>query len=213
VTGQRRCGRAATSSLYDAAVVVSTPDARAAAFLKGITYLRIVLTPIVMALVLTGDRTDGAYAIAGALFAIAAITDFIDGRLARRWKQTTTWGTFLDTTADKLLVSGVLIALVAVDRASTWIAFIIIGRELLIMGLRGAVTAADGTVVAPSIWGKLKANVQFLAIFLAIVRTSEPLGPLYPDQYAMIVAAAVTVGSAVEYVARFSGVLSRRRPG
>ncbi len=193
--------------------MVSTPDARAAAFLKGITYLRIVLTPIVMALVLAGGRTDGAYAIAGALFAIAAITDFVDGRLARRWKQTTTWGTFLDTTADKLLVSGVLIALVAVDRASTWIAFIIIGRELLIMGLRGAVTAADGTVVAPSIWGKLKANVQFLAIFLAILRTSEPLGPLYPDQYAMIVAAAVTVGSAVEYIARFSGVLSRRRPG
>jgi CDP-diacylglycerol--glycerol-3-phosphate 3-phosphatidyltransferase len=193
--------------------VVSTPDARAAAFLKGITYLRIVLTPIVMALVLAGERTDGAYAVAGALFAVAAITDFIDGRLARRWKQTTTWGTFLDTTADKLLVSGVLIALVAVDRASTWIAFIIIGRELLIMGLRGAVTAADGTVVAPSIWGKLKANVQFLAIFLAIVRTSEPIGPLYPDQYAMIVAAAVTVGSAVEYLARFSGVLSRRRPG
>jgi CDP-diacylglycerol--glycerol-3-phosphate 3-phosphatidyltransferase len=201
------------SPLYDAAVVVSTPDARAAAFLKGITYLRIALTPIVMALVLAGPTTDAAYAIAGTLFAVAAITDFIDGRLARRWKQTTTWGTFLDTTADKLLVSGVLIALVAVDRASTWIAFIIIGRELLIMGLRGAVTAADGTVVAPSIWGKLKANVQFLAIFMAILRTSEPVGPLYPDQYAMIVAAAVTVGSAVEYLARLSGVVSRRRPG
>jgi CDP-diacylglycerol--glycerol-3-phosphate 3-phosphatidyltransferase len=205
--------RAGDGPLYDAADVVSNPDARAAAFLKGVTYLRIVLTPIVMALILAGDRIDGAYAVAGALFAIAAVTDFVDGRLARRWKQTTTWGTFLDTTADKLLVSGALIALVAVDRASTWIAFIIIGRELLIMGLRGAVTAADGTVVRPSIWGKLKANVQFIAIFMAILRTSEPVGPLYPDQYAMIVAAAVTVGSAVEYVARFGGVLSRRRPG
>jgi CDP-diacylglycerol--glycerol-3-phosphate 3-phosphatidyltransferase len=209
----RREGRGGHGPLYDAADVVSNPDARAAAFLKGVTYLRIVLTPIVMALILVGDRVDGAYAIAGALFAIAAVTDFVDGRLARRWKQTTTWGTFLDTTADKLLVSGALIALVAVDRASTWIAFIIIGRELLIMGLRGAVTAADGTVVRPSTWGKLKANVQFLAIFMAILRTSEPVGPLYPDQYAMIVAAAVTVGSAVEYVARFGGVLSRRRPG
>ena len=75
------------------------------------------------------------------------------------------------------------------------------------MGLRGAVTAADGTVMKPSIWGKLKANVQFLAILLAIVRTSEPWGPLYPDQYAMLAAAAVTVGSAVEYFARFGGVL------
>ncbi len=190
--------------------MVSTADARAAAFLKGVTYLRIVLTPIVMALVLVGDRVDGAFVIAGTLFAIAAITDFIDGRLARRWKQTTTLGTFLDTTADKLLVSGVLVALVSIDRASAWIAFIIVGRELLILGLRGVVSAADGTVVAPSIWGKLKANVQFLAIFLAIVRWGDPIGPLYLDQYAMIVAAVVTVASAVEYLARFGGVLAGR---
>jgi CDP-diacylglycerol--glycerol-3-phosphate 3-phosphatidyltransferase len=191
--------------------VVSTPDARAAAFLKGITYLRIALTPVIMALVLAGDRVRYGYVAAGALFAIAAATDFFDGRLARRWKQTTALGTFLDTTADKLLVSGVLVALVSVGRASAWIAFIIIGRELLILGLRGAVTAADGTVVTPSVWGKLKANVQFVAIFLAIVRTSEPWGPLYPDQYAMIAAAVVTIGSAVEYLARFGAVLVRRR--
>ncbi len=102
-------------------------------------------------------------------------------------------------------------ALVSVGRASAWIAFIIIGREVLIMGLRGAVSATDGTVVKPSVWGKLKANVQFLAIFMAIIRTSSPWGPLYPDQYAMIAAALVTVGSAVEYFARFGGVLIGRR--
>lgn len=191
--------------------VVKTPDERAAAFLKGITYLRVALTPVVMALVLVGDRVQYAYVTAAVLFAIAAATDFFDGRLARRWKQTTILGTFLDTTADKLLVSGVLVALVSVGRASAWIAFIIIGREVLIMGLRGAVSATDGTVVKPSIWGKLKANVQFLAIFLAIIRTSSPWGPLYPDEYAMIAAALVTVGSAVEYFARFGGVLIGRR--
>ncbi|MEO8423970.1 MAG: CDP-diacylglycerol--glycerol-3-phosphate 3-phosphatidyltransferase [Actinomycetota bacterium] len=191
--------------------MVRTPDERAAAFLKGITYLRVALTPVVMALVLVGYRVRYAYVTAAILFAIAAATDFFDGRLARRWKQTTTLGTFLDTTADKLLVSGVLIALVSVDRVSAWIAFIIIGREVLIMGLRGAVSAADGTVVKPSIWGKLKANVQFLAIFMAIIRTSSPWGPLYPDQYAMIAAALVTVGSAVEYFARFGSVLIGRR--
>jgi len=190
--------------------VVSTPDARAAAFLTGVTYLRIVLTPVVMALLLSADRFDNAYTIAGVLFAIAAITDFIDGRLARRWKQTTTLGTFLDTTADKLLVSGVLVALVSIDRASAWIAFIIVGRELLILGLRGVVSATDGTVVKPSVWGKLKANVQFMAIFLAIVRWGDPIGPLYLDQYAMIAAAVVTVASAVEYLARFGGVLIGR---
>lgn len=191
--------------------MVRNPDERAAAFLKGITYLRVALTPVVMALVLVGYRVRYAYVAAAVLFAIAAATDFFDGRLARRWKQTTTLGTFLDTTADKLLVSGVLVALVSVGRTSAWIAFIIIGREVLIMGLRGAVSAADGTVVKPSIWGKLKANVQFLAILLAIVRTSERWGPLYLDQYAMLAAAAVTVGSAAEYFARFGGMLIGRR--
>lgn len=187
--------------------LVSTPDERAARFLAGVTYLRIVLVPVVMALVLLGDRTRYAYAIGGALFLFAALTDFFDGFLARRWRKTSTLGSFLDTTADKLLVTGALLALVAVGRASAWIAFVIVGRELLILGLRGAI-AAGGAVMAPSIWGKLKANVQFLAIFLAIVRTSSRVGPLHIDEYAMLAAAALTVASAVEYLARFSSVFS-----
>jgi CDP-diacylglycerol--glycerol-3-phosphate 3-phosphatidyltransferase len=172
----------------------------------------VLLVPLVMALVLEGDHVAHAYAEAGVLFALAALTDFFDGFLARRWAQTSTLGTFLDTTADKLLVSGVLVALVAVGRASPWLAFVIVGRELLILGLRGAV-AADGTVVQPSAWGKLKANTQFLAIFLAIVRTSGTVGPWHPDEYAMLFAALLTVLSAIDYVARFSRVFStQRRP-
>jgi CDP-diacylglycerol---glycerol-3-phosphate 3-phosphatidyltransferase len=195
---------------YDARIAaMTTADARAAAFLKGLTYLRIVLTPVIMALVLARDDPSWARPTAAALFAFAAVTDFFDGRLARRWKQTTVLGTFLDTTADKLLVSGVLVALVEVGRTSAWIAFVIVGRELLIMGLRGVVTAADGTVVRPSIWGKLKANVQFLAIFLAIWRPDVMIGSWYLDQVAMLTAAVVTVASAAEYLARFGGVLSR----
>jgi CDP-diacylglycerol--glycerol-3-phosphate 3-phosphatidyltransferase len=107
-------------------------------------------------------------------------------------------------------VSGVLIALVAVDRASPWIAIIVIGRELLIMGLKGAV-AAGGEIVKPSIWGKAKANAQFLAIFLAIVRYPEKIGPLYLDEYAMIAAAAITVLSAVEYLVRFRSAITVER--
>ena len=120
-------------------------------------------------------------------------------------------GSFLDTTADKLLVSGVLIALVAVGRASPWVALIIVGRELVIMGLRGLV-AAEGTIMKPSIWGKLKANAQFLAIVLAIVRFGEPLGPFFLDEWAMVAAAAITVLSAVEYLTRFSSVLTSPDP-
>jgi len=190
---------------------VRTPRERAWKFLSGVTYLRVLLVPVVMALVLRGNDTAHAFLVAGALFALAALTDFFDGFLARRWAQTTTLGTFLDTTADKLLVSGVLLALVAVGRASPWLAFLIVGRELVILGLRGAV-AADGTVMKPSPLGKVKANVQFVAVFLAIVRTSGRVGPWYPDEYVMLLAAVLTVLSAVEYLARFSGVFSPARP-
>jgi CDP-diacylglycerol--glycerol-3-phosphate 3-phosphatidyltransferase len=186
---------------------VTTADQRAAAFLKAVTWLRVLLLPVIMALVLAGPTTRHAFVVAGILFMVAAVTDFVDGFLARRWAQTTTFGTFLDTTADKLLVSGVLFALVAVDRASPWIASVIVGRELLILGLRGAV-AAGGEVMKPSVWGKAKANAQFLAMTLAIVRFPELVGPLYLDEYAMIAAAVITIGSAVEYLVRFRDALT-----
>jgi CDP-diacylglycerol--glycerol-3-phosphate 3-phosphatidyltransferase len=171
----------------------------------------VVLTPVIMALILAGPDRPWTFGVAAWLFAFAAITDFFDGRLARRWKRTTPLGNFLDTTADKLLVAGVLIALVEVDRTSTWIAAIIVGRELLILGLRGAVSATEGTVVAPSMLGKAKANVQFIAITLAIWRPDIVLGDRYLDQWAMLLAALVTVWSAVDYLGRFVGRLSRRR--
>jgi CDP-diacylglycerol--glycerol-3-phosphate 3-phosphatidyltransferase len=179
---------------------------KAASVLRRITYVRVVLVPVVMWLVLE-EPIPHAFGVAAVLFAIAAATDFLDGYLARRWAATTILGSFLDTTADKLLVSGVLIALVAVGRASPWVAAIIIGRELVIMGLRGVV-AADGTVMTPSIWGKLKANVQFVAIFLALLRPGSPIGPFYLDQWVMWAAAIVTILSAVEYLARFSSRLT-----
>ena len=88
--------------------------------------------------------------------------------------------------------------------------FAFIGRELLIIGLKGAV-AAGGGLVAPSMLGKAKANVQFLAIFLAIVRWPDPIGPLFLDEYAMIAAAAITIASAVEYVVRFRAAVTSDR--
>jgi CDP-diacylglycerol--glycerol-3-phosphate 3-phosphatidyltransferase len=182
-------------------------DARAAAFLQAVTWLRVALIPVIMGFILAGPDTPYAYVAGAAIFVVAAITDFFDGFLARRWAQTSAFGTFLDTTADKLLVTGALFALVAVDRASPWIAMIIVGRELLILGLKGAAAIA-GRLVSPSFWGKAKANLQFLAIALAIVRMSEPIGPLYLDEYVMIVAAVLTVYSAVEYVVRFRSVVT-----
>lgn len=171
------------------------------------TWARVALIPVILALILAGPDDEGAFAAASALFAIAALTDFFDGLLARRWAQTSVFGNFLDTTADKLLVSGALVGLLVVDRASPWIALIIIGREIVIIGLKGAV-ASTGGLVQPSVWGKAKANVQFLAIFLAILRPGDPIGPLYLDEWAMIAAAVITVLSGIEYVVRFRGAIA-----
>jgi len=180
---------------------VSRGGLRSARFVAAGTVLRIALTPVVMALILLGDDDDGMRALATVLFCVAAATDWVDGRLARRWNVTTKLGSFLDTTADKLLVAGVLIALLGVDRVSPWIAALIIGREFVIMGLRGVI-ASDGTVMAPSSLGKLKTSIQFLAIALAIWRPGDPIGDLYVDEYAMLIAAVITVWSAVDYLVR-----------
>jgi CDP-diacylglycerol--glycerol-3-phosphate 3-phosphatidyltransferase len=183
---------------------------RSARFLAAGTTLRIVLTPVVMALLMTDGADPGtASTWAAILFCVAAATDFVDGYLARRWDLTTRLGSFLDTTADKLLVSGVLVALVAVERASPWITFIIVGRELVILGLRGVI-AAEGSLLQPSMLGKLKTTIQFLAIVLAILRPGDEIGGLYLDEWVMIVAAVITVWSAVDYLARFASSLSER---
>lgn len=184
----------------------STAERRAVALLVRVTALRIALVPVIMALVLHTD----ARVLATGLFVIAALTDFFDGYLARRWGVTTALGSFLDTTADKLLTAGTLIALAQVGRASAWVVAVIVGRELLIMGLRGVV-ASEGTVMAPSIWGKLKTNVQFTAIPLAILRPGPPLGGLYLDEWALLLAAVITVMSAVEYLRRFRPLLTSGR--
>jgi CDP-diacylglycerol---glycerol-3-phosphate 3-phosphatidyltransferase len=173
---------------------------RSARVIAASSAVRIVLTPVVMWLVLEGDG-DAAELVACGLFCVAAATDWIDGWLARRWGVTSKLGSFLDTTADKLLVSGVLIALLAADRASAWIVALIIGRELILMALRGAI-ASEGEVMSPSMLGKLKTSIQFVAIALAILRPGDPVGGLYVDEWAMLAAAVITVASAVDYLVR-----------
>ena len=175
---------------------------RSARLLAAGTATRIVLTPVIMALILIPDAgDDDVRLLATILFCIGAATDWIDGRLARRWNVTSKLGSFLDTTADKLLVSGVLIALLGVDRVSPWIVAIIVGRELVLMAVRGVI-ASEGEVMAPSSLGKLKTAIQFLAIALAILRPGDPVGGLYVDEWAMLAAAAITVWSAVDYLVR-----------
>jgi CDP-diacylglycerol--glycerol-3-phosphate 3-phosphatidyltransferase len=183
-------------------VLISLPDSLAVA--------RIVAVPVVMALTRAGE-IDHHLGLAAAVFAAAAVTDFMDGYLARRWKQETVLGAFLDTTADKVLVTGVLFALVSVDRVSIWAAFIIVLREFAVMALRGVV-AIRGGLIRPSTWGKIKAAAQFLAIFLAFMRLPGRWGPLFLDQWAMAVAVIVTLASSWGYFSAFFNVVRRPEP-
>jgi CDP-diacylglycerol--glycerol-3-phosphate 3-phosphatidyltransferase len=176
----------------------------------GLAYVRIALIPVILALILPNEPIDHAYGIAAALMWMAATTDLLDGYLARRWKQTTQLGAFLDSIADKLLVSGVLYGLVAVDRAWAWAAFVIVGREIAVSGLRG-VAAMDRVNVPASYWGKAKANAQYLTMFMALLRTPDQYGGLYPDQWVMLLAVAVTVMSGYGYFRGFARVLRAAR--
>jgi CDP-diacylglycerol---glycerol-3-phosphate 3-phosphatidyltransferase len=174
---------------------------RSSRMLAAGTGVRILLAPVVMALVLAGSYTAGAI-----VFVIAAATDWVDGRLARRWGVTTRLGAFLDTTADKLLVTTALVALVAVDRASPWVALIIIGREFTILGLRAAV-ASGGRVLETSMLGKWKATIQFAAITLAMLRPDVTIAGAYVDEWGLVLAGLVTAWSGIDYILRFSASL------
>ncbi len=179
---------------------------------NALVLLRILLIPVVISLILAADGQlsgldapqDPSMMIAAAtiLAVLASITDLLDGYLARRWDTTSLLGAFLDTTADKLLVSGLLIALVAVGRASAWAAFIIIARELVVMGLRG-LAAMDGTFIGPSIWGKTKATLQFIAIPMAIARLPIEFYGLFLDEWVMWLAALAALLSGWDYFRGF----------
>jgi CDP-diacylglycerol--glycerol-3-phosphate 3-phosphatidyltransferase len=168
-----------------------------------LTLFRIVLVPPIMVFLISSSRVS--VLIAAAIFVTASFTDWLDGRMARRWNQVTRLGTLLDPVADKLLVAAALISLVHVDMIAAWMAMLIIGRELAVTGLRG-IALSMGTVVPASSLGKAKTVAQFIALTLLILEKG-----LSPDlalfqlvsRSALWVALALTVISGVDYFYRF----------
>ncbi len=168
--------------------------------------LRVIGVPAVMVLIFRDQWTAAAI-----VFTIAALTDFFDGFIARRLNDTTTFGAFLDLIADKLLTVGTLMALLAKDRVSLIIAFAIIGREMVVTSLR-SVTAGRGVDIKASDFGKAKAWIQFIAVGMVLIRGDTKWGALFPDEWAMALAAVWTVASGIEYLWRFRRVLSSDDP-
>ncbi|NLV92685.1 MAG: CDP-diacylglycerol--glycerol-3-phosphate 3-phosphatidyltransferase [Firmicutes bacterium] len=157
-----------------------------------LTIVRIVLVPVFMALVLV-KIPYGAY-FAALVFILAAITDGLDGYIARSRNQVTKLGQLLDPIADKLLISGALVSLVQMNLVSAWVAMIIIGREFAVSGLR-MVAVTEGIVIAASKLGKIKTITQIVAIVAILLQLPGALFLLW-------LAALITIVSAVDYFAR-----------
>src|ERR1700761_8311764 len=145
-----------------------------------LTILRIFFVPLlVAALVQTRDGiTLGGFHVTNdwlalSIFLAAALTDLIDGYLARRWRQVTTIGTLLDPIADKMLVSSALISLVQVGVLPAWMCILIVGREFAVSGLR-SIAAAEGYTIKANDMGKTKMLAQGLAISAMLVSIRHP---------------------------------------
>ncbi len=168
-----------------------------------LTLFRIVVVPLIIVFVISSDRVR--VLIAAVIFVAASLTDWLDGRLARRRNQVTQFGTLLDPVADKLLVAAALIALVQVDMIGAWVAMVIIGRELAVTGLRG-VALSMGVAVPASSLGKLKTVGQYIAVTILILERGVPreFVPFHLVSVGVLwVAVGLTVVSGADYFYRF----------
>jgi CDP-diacylglycerol---glycerol-3-phosphate 3-phosphatidyltransferase len=164
---------------------------------NALTVARILLVPVVVVALLV--ESPGGSTIAAVVFAIAALTDGLDGYIARSQQSVTTFGKVMDPVADKLMVAAALIALVSLDRLAAWVAMVIIAREFAVSGLRIA-AGQQGVVIPASPLGKLKTIVQVAAV-LALIAASDPDAAwVLALVYAMV---AVTVVSGVDYFLNF----------
>jgi len=171
-----------------------------------LTWLRVALIPLVVGVfylppgwIPLEDRNLAATLV----FIVAAITDWFDGFLARRWNQTSAFGAFLDPVADKLMVAGALLVLVQLDRCNAILAFIIIGREITISALREwmAQLGASKSVAVNSI-GKIKTAAQMTAI-PALLYYDVILGAIdtrYWGEKLLWLASVLTVWSMLYYL-------------
>ena len=181
---------------------------------NALTLARIFLVPLLVVVLLTqfegrlifGVRKE---LIGAAIFGLAALTDWLDGYLARRRQQVTTLGKLMDPVADKLLVTAAFVSLVQMDLAPAWMVAIILGREFAVTGLR-SVAYARGVTIPASPLGKFKMASQVVAILLLILGRDHLRGFFILGQVALWVVVTTALASAIDYYRRFNYVLNPR---
>ena len=159
-----------------------------------ITLVRVVLIPVFMVFLILSANNPALRWVALGVFALASLSDFIDGQIARRCNQVTDFGKFLDPLADKLLVTSCLIIFVGQGRMLDWIVFIVVAREFAISGLR-MVAANNGKVIAAGWSGKIKTASTMVGLLLMMALPGKPT----LDLVVSIVILATTIYSGVEY--------------
>ncbi len=178
---------------------------------NAITIGRIFLVPLLVVVLLTkfeghlilGVRKE---LVGAAIFGLASVTDWLDGYLARRRKQVTTLGQFIDPLADKLLITAALVSLVQMDLAQSWMVVVILGREIAVTVLR-SLAQSRGVAIPASPLGKFKMASQVTAILLLILGDHVPLFAAL-GRLALWVAMITAVASAVDYYRRYNGVIT-----
>ena len=139
-----------------------------------LTLLRVVLVPVFMAFLLMNGTAWQLAALA--VFVIASLTDMLDGQIARRCNQITTFGKFADPLADKMLTTAAFLVFMQKGIINSWAVMIILAREFMVAGVRLA-AVSEGKVIAASFWGKFKTVSQMAAIIIAILVLNIPAVP------------------------------------
>ncbi|MEG0766244.1 MAG: CDP-diacylglycerol--glycerol-3-phosphate 3-phosphatidyltransferase [Clostridia bacterium] len=167
-----------------------------------ITLVRIAMIPCYLALKAWG--TPGMDIVATIVFIVAALSDTLDGYIARSRGQVTNFGKFMDPIADKLLVMMALVLLVAQQRANVWAVLLILARELIISGFR-LVAASDGRVIAAAMLGKIKTVTQLAAVALLT------LGVPVLQEIVLWIAVVFTLWSGWDYLVKNAYVLKEAK--
>ncbi len=181
---------------------------------NSLTVTRIFLVPLLVVVLLT--KLEGRLIlgipkelVGAGIFALASLTDWADGYLARRRKQVTPFGAVIDPLADKLLTSAALISLIQMDLASAWIVAVIIGREFAVTALR-SLAYSRGVAMAASPLGKIKMAAQVVAILALILAHGQRVPFWLIGQIALWVVVVTALVSAADYFRRFNLILNPR---
>ncbi len=182
-----------------------------------LTLLRIAAIPLLAFLLMSPSKESGFWA--AALFSAASVTDWLDGYLARRMGIETVFGKFLDPIADKLIVMAALIMILPFNRVPAWMVLVILGREIIITGLRG-IASTEGIVIQASDLGKFKTIFQLVAIiglllhydyhwFFGIDHYLLNVNMHNVGIFYLWIATVLTIWSGVDYLARFIKVIAK----